>query len=85
MYPQKGTLSPGSDADIVVWNPDTEWILSKESQQTNIDYCPMEGTKIKGRAEEVFLRGRLIAENGEIKIENAGQYIKHGVTKEADN
>ena len=85
MYPQKGTLSPGSDADIVVWNPDTEWILSKESQQTNIDYCPMEGTKIKGRAEKVFLRGRLIAENGEIKIENAGQYIKHGVTKEADN
>ena len=45
----------------------------------------MEGTKIKGRAEKVFLRGRLIAENGEIKIENAGQYIKHGVTKEADN
>lgn len=52
MYPQKGTLSPGSDADIVVWNPDTEWILSKESQQTNIDYCPMEGTKIKGRGRK---------------------------------
>ena len=79
LYPQKGTLSPGSDADIVVWNPQTEWMLSKETQQTNIDYCPMEGTRIKGRAEKVFLRGQLIAENGEIKEENAGKYVLHGV------
>ena len=66
LYPQKGTLSPGSDADIVVWNPETEWIMTREAQQANIDYCPMEGTRIKGRAEKVFLRGRLVAENGQI-------------------
>lgn len=79
MYPQKGTLSPGSDADIVVWNPETEWTITRETQHTNIDYCPMEGTKIQGRAEKVFLRGQLIAENGEIKIENAGEYVTHPV------
>ena len=84
LYPQKGTLSPGSDADIVVWDPDNEWVLSKETQQSDIDYCPMEGTQIRGRAEKVFLRGRLIAENGEIKEENAGQYIRHGVVKEEE-
>lgn len=82
LYPRKGTLSPGSDADIVIWNPDTEWTIAKETQQANIDYCPMEGTRIKGRAEQVYLRGQLIAENGEIQVENAGQYIRHGVSKE---
>ncbi|WP_346906096.1 dihydropyrimidinase [Faecalicatena orotica] len=80
MYPQKGTLSPGSDADIVVWNPETEWTISKEHQQTNIDYCPMEGTKIKGRAEKVFLRGQLAAENGEIIAEKTGRYVPRGIS-----
>ena len=79
MYPQKGTLSPGSDADIVVWNPETQWTMSKEHQQTNIDYCPMEGTQIKGRAEKVFLRGRLAAADGEIIEEKTGQYVRRGV------
>ena len=82
LYPRKGTLSPGSDADIVVWNPEEEWTLSKETQHTNIDYCPMEGTKLKGRAEKVYLRCQLAAENGEIKVENAGQYVRHGVRQE---
>lgn len=82
LYPQKGTLSPGSDADIVVWNPQTEWVMSKETQQANIDYCPMEGTKIKGRAEKVFLRGQLVAENGEIRVEKTGKYVRHGVKPE---
>lgn len=80
MYPQKGTLSPGSDADIVVWNPETEWTISKEHQQTNIDYCPMEGTNIKGRAEKVFLRGQLAAENGEIIAEKTGRYVPRGLS-----
>lgn len=75
LYPQKGILQTGSDADIVVWNPQTEWELSKETQQTNIDYCPMEGTKIQGRAEQVYLRGERVAENGKIIKENCGRYI----------
>lgn len=79
LYPQKGTLQAGSDADIVVWNPKTKWVLSKENQQSNIDYCPMEGTQIKGRAEKVFLRGKLVAQNGSIIEGNAGQYVRHGV------
>lgn len=79
LYPQKGALLTGSDADIVVWNPDTKWILSKDNQQANIDYCPMEGTQIKGRAEKVFLRGTLISENGNIVEENTGRYVLHGV------
>ena len=73
---------PGSDADIVVWNPDTEWTMTAESQQSACDYCPMEGTKIRGRAEQVYLRGRLAAENGEVLEENDGVYVRHGVEQD---
>ena len=66
------------DADIVVWNPDTEWTLSAEDQQSACDYCPMEGTTIRGRAEQVYLRGTLAAENGKILAEKAGTYVRHG-------
>ena len=78
LYPRKGALMPGSDADIVVWNPDTEWTMTAESQQSACDYCPMEGTKIRGRAEQVYLRGELAAENGKVLVEKKGCYVKHG-------
>ena len=78
LYPWKGALVPGADADIVVWNPDTEWTLSAEDHQSACDYCPMEGTKIQGRAEQVYLRGILAAENGKVLVENAGVYVRHG-------
>lgn len=76
MYPEKGVLAPGSDADIVVWNPDMQWTLTKETQQSKADYCPLEGMKLNGRAEQVYLRGELAAENGQIKKEYGGKYIK---------
>ena len=78
LYPWKGALIPGADADIVVWDPDTEWTLSAEDQQSACDYCPMEGTAIRGRAEQVYLRGTLAAENGKILVEKAGTYVRHG-------
>ncbi len=75
LYPKKGVIAPGSDADIVVWDPDAEWIMTAGKQQSACDYCPMEGTKIKGRAVQVYLRGTLAAENGEILEAYKGQYI----------
>ncbi|MDY5846204.1 MAG: dihydropyrimidinase [Bariatricus sp.] len=75
LYPKKGVLAPGSDADIVVWDPDTEWTMTAKKQQSACDYCPMEGTKIKGRASEVYLRGTLAAKDGEILEAYKGQYV----------
>lgn len=75
LYPRKGVIAPGSDADLVVWNPKTQWTMTAKKQQSASDYCPMEGTKIIGRAEQVYLRGMLAAENGEIKKAFAGRYI----------
>ena len=76
VYPKKGCIKPGSDADIVVWDPDALWVMNKENQHANTDYCPFEGTEVKGIAGQVYLRGNLVAENGEIRKEHAGQYIK---------
>ena len=76
MYPEKGVIAPGSDADIVVWNPETAWTLAAENQQSASGFCPMEGTQVKGRAEQVYLRGTLVAENGEIKEAYQGTHVK---------
>lgn len=75
VYPQKGLIAPGSDGDLVVWNPDTEWTMSVENQAANVDYCPFEGTKVKGKAEAVYLKGRLAAENGKVVLSKAGSYV----------
>lgn len=78
LYPRKGVIAPGSDADLVVWNPKTEWTLSASAQQSAADYCPLEGVCMKGRAERVYLRGSLAAENGRICKEYAGKYQMAG-------
>lgn len=75
LFPKKGVIAPGSDADIVVWNPDRQWILSAKSQQSQADYCPLEGTRLEGRAEQVYLRGVLAAEDGAILKEYTGKYV----------
>lgn len=74
-YPKKGVIAVGSDADIVVWNPDCNWKLSAKTQQSASDYCPLEGLCLTGRAEKVYLRGELAAENGNIKTAYQGQYF----------
>lgn len=79
LYPWKGALIPGSDADIVIWDPNTEWTMTAADHQSACDYCPMEGAEIAGRAEQVYLRGKLVAENGKIVDEKTGTYIRHGV------
>ncbi|MEY8352418.1 dihydropyrimidinase [Lachnospiraceae bacterium 54-53] len=74
-YPQKGVIAPGSDGDIVVWNPDVRWTMSVENQVANVDYCPFEGIEVKGKAELVFLKGRLAAKDGQVVLEKTGSYV----------
>ena len=53
----KGSLTVGKDADLVLWNPDTCWTISAENQHQNIDYTPYEGFALTGAAEQVYLCG----------------------------
>lgn len=76
MYPQKGAIKEGSDADIVVWNPEAEWTIEAKTQVQNVDYTTYEGMKITGRPEKVFLRGNLVAENGSVVEKHKGAYVR---------
>lgn len=78
MYPQKGVLLEGSHADIVVWNPEQEWVIEAKTQVQNVDYTPYEGIRVAGRPEMVFLRGEKVAENGEVLKKNCGTYVHRG-------
>jgi dihydropyrimidinase len=60
LYPQKGTIAVGSDADIVVWDPRVERTLSAETHHMNVDYNPFEGMKVSGQPRYVLLRGETI-------------------------
>jgi dihydropyrimidinase len=57
LYPKKGTIAPGADADIVVYDPHAEQVLSAETHHMNVDYSAYEGKRITGRVETVLSRG----------------------------
>jgi dihydropyrimidinase len=65
MYPRKGSIVVGGDADIVVFDPKWEGKISVETSKQGVDYNAYEGFDQKGRAEKVYLRGSLVVDNGE--------------------
>jgi dihydropyrimidinase len=64
MYPKKGTIAAGSDADIVLWDPNAEHTISAATHNMRVDYSMFEGFKVRGNARQVYSRGELIVENG---------------------
>ncbi|MDM7922121.1 MAG: dihydropyrimidinase [Pyrinomonadaceae bacterium] len=79
MFPKKGTIAVGSDADIVIFDPEKEHTFGVENEHMNVDYSTYEGWKVKGKVETVLSRGRVIIQNGEHRG-NAGdgQFLKRG-------
>ncbi len=77
MHPQKGCIAPGSDADIVLFDPNEEHAISAATHHMNTDYSGYEGWKVKGKVKKVFLRGMLAIDNNECKLAKGhGRYIK---------
>lgn len=64
MYPRKGHLSPGADADVVIYNPQGEWTMSAANLHMNDVFCPFEGWQIQGRVETVLSRGQFVVRDG---------------------
>jgi dihydropyrimidinase len=77
LYPRKGTIAAGSDADIVVWDPEKTLTISAKTHHSNVDYNLFEGTEVQGAPEVVLVRGQVIVESDELVAQpGAGQFIK---------
>ncbi|MFJ5231076.1 dihydropyrimidinase [Kitasatospora sp. NPDC088391] len=65
LYPRKGTLAPGSDADVVIYDPHATQVLSAATHHMNVDYSAYEGRTVTGRVETVLSRGEVVIDRGE--------------------
>ncbi|MBK7291518.1 MAG: dihydropyrimidinase [Chitinophagaceae bacterium] len=77
MFPRKGTIAVGSDADIVIFDPNEKHILSAKTHHMNVDYSGYEGWEVTGKVKTVLLRGKVAIENNHCNIEKGyGKFIK---------
>jgi dihydropyrimidinase len=76
MYPNKGTIAEGADADIVVWDPTATKIISAKTHHQNVDYNIFEGMNVTGTASHTISQGKIVFKDGELIVERgAGRYI----------
>jgi dihydropyrimidinase len=77
LFPRKGAIQPGADADLVVYDPTFRGKITATGQQMNVDYSAFEGVKIEGRAHVVTVRGKVAARNGKFVGEaDRGQFLR---------
>jgi dihydropyrimidinase len=77
LFPRKGTIAVGSDADIVIFDPNEEMTISAATHHMNVDYSAYEGMKVKGVAKTVLSRGRVVIDNGKyVGKPGDGQFLK---------
>jgi dihydropyrimidinase len=79
LFPKKGTIAVGSDADIVIFDPNREETIGFDNKATHhmrVDYSAYEGFKVKGFTETVLSRGRVVVDKGALKTEGGGRFVK---------
>jgi dihydropyrimidinase len=77
LYPQKGTIAPGADADLVLFDPKDEVTIKADTLHQNCDYTPYEGMKVRGWPRTVLSRGEVIVREGRfVGSEGRGRYLK---------
>lgn len=76
IYPKKGALKVGADADIVVFDPNAKWVISADKLHMATDFSPYEGWTVNGRVDTVLLRGKVVYSDGEFRgKEGAGKFV----------
>ncbi|MFZ1527612.1 MAG: dihydropyrimidinase [Ferruginibacter sp.] len=77
MFPRKGTIAVGSDADIVIFDPNEKHTLSAKTHHMNVDYSGYEGWELTGKVKTVLLRGQIAIDKNECKVQKGfGKFIK---------
>ena len=81
MYPQKGVIAPGSDADVVIYDPAAKTRISVETHHMNLDYSAYEGWTVDGGVKTVISRGTTIIEGGQyLGTKSHGRYVSRGLS-----
>ncbi len=81
LYPRKGTIAVGADADLVIYDPSWKGVISAQTHHMNIDYSAFEGWKIEGRPEHVTVRGQLAVKDGSFcGRKGRGRFLKRKPT-----
>ena len=76
LYPRKGIIAAGSDADIVVYDPDKVWTISVDNHHMNMDHSAYEGVEVTGHVDTVLSRGKVIVDNGQyLGRKGDGRYL----------
>jgi dihydropyrimidinase len=77
MFPKKGTIAPGADADIVIFNPNEKHTISASTHHMNTDYSGYEGWEVTGKVKTVLLRGKVVIDNEKCLAEKGyGQFVR---------
>ena len=77
MFPKKGTIAIGSDADIILFDANEKHTLSAKTHHMNVDYSGYEGWELTGKVKTVLLRGKVVIDNNECKVQKGyGQFVK---------
>ena len=80
LYPRKGTIAPGSDADIVLYDPSARHVLSAASHHMAVDYSAYEGREVQGQVTTVMSRGEIILSGGEWRGQpGRGRFLPRGI------
>ena len=77
LFPQKGSIAVGSDADIVIWDPEATMMITQSAMHNAMDYSSYEGREVKGLPRTVLLRGTTIVENRDyVGTPGEGRFLK---------
>jgi dihydropyrimidinase len=80
LFPKKGTIAVGSDADIVIFDPNEEMTISAKTHHMNVDYSAYEGFKVRGVTKTVLSRGKVVIEEGKyVGTAGDGRFLKRGL------
>jgi len=85
MFPRKGTIAVGSDADIVVFDPERRETIGVDNERTHhmkVDYSAYEGIEVQGYPETVLSRGRVLVRDGKLEIRGGGRFLERAHTGE---